>query len=420
MDKRKIGKWILLLIAIIILFYFFKAYTLYDVGSYMFEWNLDNSQGSVLLLLFIYLVEIHTILILWNFLLHTISVDVSLLLDRISEYFLKKKKIQLSILCIRFKYGVSKSMFFLRSKWWRLGSSNDGKIVWNSINMSPIKDIIIGIGFFFISLPALIAILFTAISLEWFGINEIQNKWADFSNLEFDVWDAAKMLPPLTVVILVVFIWYFISFKGNIRRAIAQSNRKNMEDIIQKQRNLAQLIGDCLYPIALNLEYVINCQELLADLWIHSKFPNYEAETFRLRKYDVKEIPKLEIISQKFNELKASGNWSSSKAFSSLKYEFLTLMVESCIWNSKKLNEVFFTKESLQMIIDDAKQPMFEYSKEEISKMREDYLAVIPGTVVGSLTLLYKLRRYYDKMDKLLSFKSDKVGRVLRMFTGKE
>lgn len=52
--------------------------------------------------------------------------------------------------------------------------------------------------------------------------------------------------------------------------------------------------------------------------------------------------------------------------------------------------------------------------------MRENYLDWIPGRIVGSLELLYKFCRYYDEMNRLLNFRSDKVGRALRIFTGKE
>lgn len=74
----------------------------------------------------------------------------------------------------------------------------------------------------------------------------------------------------------------------------------------------------------------------------------------------------------------------------------------------------------MKKLVDDAKCPIIEYSKEGIHKMRENYLDWIPGRIVDSLELLYKFCRYYDEMNRLLNFRSDKVGRALRIFTGKE
>lgn len=426
MDKRKIGRYLLILIILGAVFFVFKRYNLRDIWNNVVEFNLEIAQKKFIWLFLIYWGEIFIILIFWDLIVHKISMAASLLLDRISEYLLKTKKIRLSILFIRLNFGVSKLMYFLRLGWWTYGSSEDDKIVWNSIRRPAIKDTILSIFFSLIKLPALIAILLSAISLKYFELNDIQEIVKNISSFKFDFWEDIKVLSPLTVVVLIVFIGYFISFRGNIRRAIAQANRKKMEDIIQKQRDLVQTIGDSLYSIASNLQYVIMCQDLVADLWIHSRFPDYNDKHYMSRSdwniesYCFEDIPELETISQKFDELNANENWSFSRAFSSYKYELLALVARSNLLNLKKLNRTFFTKEGIRILIADAERPLIEYSKEEIQKMREDYLDGIPGRIVDSLALLYKFCRYYDEMNKLLNFKSDKVGRMLRMFTGKE
>lgn len=426
MDKRKIGKYFLILIVLVVAFFVFRSYSLRDICYDIIEFNLEMSQEKFIWLFLIYWGEIFTILISWVLLVDIISVEVNLLLDRLSEYLLKTEKMRLAILCIRVNYGFSKLMYFLRLGWWIYGSSEDDKIVWNSIRRPPIKDIFLGVFFSLIKLPALIAIFLSAISLTYFELNDIQEIVKNLGSFKFDFWEDIKLLAPLTVAVLIVFIGYFISFRGNIRRAIAQANRKKMEDIIQKQRDLVEVIGGSLYSIASNLQYAIKCQDLVADLWIHSRFPDYEDDKCRLRRdtsvesYYFKDIPELKIISQSFDELNTNGNWSASRAFSSYKYEFLTLVSRNSSLNSEKLNEIFFTKEGIKTYINDDKYPMIEVSKEEIEKMRKNYLKWIPRRIVESLKLLYKFCRYYDEMNKLLNFKTDKVGRTLRMFTGKE
>jgi len=426
MDKRKISKYFLILIILVVVFFVFRAYTLEGILNCIVEFNLKMAQENVVWLFLTYWGEILIILIVWDSLILKISVETSCLLDRISADLLKKKRIRLPILCIRLNYSIRKLMFILRLGWVRYSFDDDDKIVWNSITRPPIKNTILEICFSLIKLPALIAMFLTAISLKYFGLNDIQNKLKILSSFEFDFWEAIKLLSPLTVVVLIVFIGYFISFRGNIRRSIAQANRKKIEDIIQKQRDLVEDIGDSLNSIASNLQYVINCQDLVADLWIHSRFPKYNNKQHSLNRdwdienYCFEDILELERISKNLDELNSNGNWSASRAFSSYKYELLTLVARSSLLDSKELNRAFFTKEGMKTLIADAECPRIEYCNEEIQKMRENYLDNMPETIVDSLELLYKLCRYYTEMNKLLNFKSDKVGRALRMFTGKE
>lgn len=426
MNKRKFINWILILFTASIVFFIIETYTLVGIWDHVAKWNLEISQGQVIWLFLIYWSEIFIILLFWDLLVQKISVKVSLLLDRISERLLKAKKIRLAILGIRLNYGIDKLMFFLRLGWWRPGLSDRDEIVWNSIRRPPIKNTILGICFYIIKFPALISLFLVAISLNWIELSNVSNELKSFGSLEFDFWEYIKLLSPLTIFILIVFIGYFISFRGNMRRIIAQANRKKMEDIIQKQRDLSEAIGDSIDLITSNLQYVINCQELIADLWIHSKLSHHADERQRLwiglniESFCFKDIPELEIISKKFDELNSNGNKNAMRAFISYKYEFLTLATRSSFLNSEKLNEIFFTNEGMKKLVDDIKCPRIEYSKEEIYKMRENYLDVIPSRIVDSLKLLYKFCRYYDEMNALLNFRSDKVGRALRIFTGKE
>lgn len=426
MDKRKFVNWILILITLSIVFFIIEMYTPVGIWDYVAEWNLEISQGRGICLFLIYWGEIFLILLFWDLLVKTVSAEVSILLDEISERLLKATKIRLAILGIRLNYCISKLTFFLRPGWWGNGLSDEDEIVWNSIIRPPITDTILGICFSLIKLPALISLFLTAISLRWIELSNMSSELKRLGSLDFDFWEYIKLLSPLTVFVLIVFIGYFISFRGNMRRSIAQANRKKMEDIIQMQRDLSEAIGEAINLMALNLQYVINCQELVADLWIHSKFPHYVDEKQRLwrdlniERYCFKDIPQLEIISQKFVELNSNGNWNTMRAFSSYKYEFLTLATKSGFLNSEKLNEIFFTNEGMKKLVNDAKCPMIGYSKEEILKMRENYLDGIPGRIVDSLELLYIFCRYYDEMNTLLNFRSDKVGRALRIITGKE
>lgn len=425
MDKRKICKWILLFVASISVIFIANTIIRIDVFYAIMKWNLEMSHENSIELFFIYWLEIGIVLALWDLLMYEIYIHTSLILDEKAEYWLQTNRVGLTIWCVRLKYGLGKVMLFLRLGWWKSGSLNNN-VIWNNITRPTIKNTFLGICVSMIKLPALVALFLTAISLEWFEVRDILDTLKAFWNLEFDFWGLAKNLSPLITVILVVFIWYFISFKGIIRRTIAQANRKKMEDIIQQHRILTEVIGMSLYSIASNIEYVINCRELVADLWIYSKFPDYKNEKCMLQRdlnlesFCFKDIPELKNIVDVFGEFNSNGNSGISRTFASYKYEFLTLMSKMNYFSLQKLNEKLFTKQGMESMIADDRYPCVEHSKEEIDEIRSNYLKYMPRRIVESLELLYTFWRYYDEMSKLLNVKSDKVGRALRLLTGKE
>lgn len=387
---------------------------------------MENFNESSIELFFIYWLEIGIVLALWDFLMYKIHIHISLILDEKAEYLLQTNRVRLTIWCIRLNYGMGKVIFFLRLGWLKSGFSGDNNIVWSNISRPTIKNTFLSICVSLIKLPALVALFFTAISLEWFEITDILDTLNTLWNLEFDFWRLAENLSPLITVILVVFIWYFISFKGIIRRTIAQANRKKMEDIIQLHRILTETIEMSLYSIASNIEYVIEHKEPVVDLWIYSKFPEYKNEKcilqrdMNLESFRFKDIPELKDIVDIFGEFNSNGNSGVSRTFASYKYEFLIFMSKMSYFSLQGLNEKLFTKQGMKSMIADDRYPCVEYSKEEIDKIRSDYLKNMPGRLVESLELLYTFCRYYDEMSKLLNIRSDKVGRVLRLLTGKE
>lgn len=381
------------------------------------------SQENFIGLFFLFLIIITVLLLLWDLVIKIFSIEGSNLLKKLAIHQLKKKRIGFSIFCVRLNYGFSKLMYFLRLGWIRMGSDHD--IVWKSINRPPIKDTVFKICFSLIRLRSLIALLLVAISLEWIQLSNVPNQIDNFFRLEFDFAWFMKILPSLAIIVLLACIGYFISLKGNIRRSVAQANRKKMEDVIQKQKDLNEVIGDCIYPIASNLKYVIDCQDLVAELWTYNKV---EVEDKRLdlsRKRNVdyycfKDIPELEYISEKIYELNSIENRSAFRAFASHKYEFISFWASTYALDKGKLNKIFFTKEGIKTQITSDKRPMIKDSDIENNESIERYLEWIPGGIIDSVELLYKFSRYNDEINRMLNFKSDKVGRILRMFTGKE
>ncbi|WKY44428.1 hypothetical protein Q5O14_17765 [Eubacteriaceae bacterium ES2] len=426
---KKIGKYFPVLIIIAAIFYFIKTNTLNDIWNSIVEINLMISNEKAVLLFLIYWVEITVILIFLDILIFFFSVEINCFAEEAAENFLKKGRIRSSILCIRLNYGIKKLMFFLKPKLIIISNSSDNNnTVWNSITKGTTKDFILSIVFSLIKLPALFSMLLTFISLKYFDLNSIQEIWNRFSSSNFDFWEYVKLISPLITVILVIFIGYFTSFRGNIKRSISQANRKKMEVIIEEQRELVEAIGDSLYSIASNLQYVINCQDLVADIWIHGKYPNYNDEKCKLwnnyKDYSnhFEDIGELKTISQKFAELTSNGNGDTFRVFSRYNYDLLSLVADSSRLDIERLNREFFTKEGIKTLIPDPEDFMSEYTeeKERIQKERDNYISMLPGTIVDSLELLYKFCRYYVKMNKLLNINSDKMGRTLRMLTGKE
>ncbi len=426
MDKRKIVKWTIFLTIVVCLAFVVEKNMLGNVWKYIINWNLEFSKENAIGLFLVYWIEILIVLALWDLLMYGIYKHMYLVLGEKAEYFLQTNKIRLTIWCVRIKYGMCKAMFFLRLGWWKSGSSEDDNIVLNNIARPTIKNMFFYICISMIKPPALVALFLTAISLEWFEISDIFVELNALCDLEFDFWGFAKNLSPLITATLVMFIWYFISFKGIIRRNIAQANRKKMEEIIQEHRILTEAIEMSFESIASNIRYVINCKELVVDLWIHNRFPNYKNEeimlqrNFDLESFCFEDIPELNDMVHVFEKLDLNGNRGVSWTFARYKYEFLALISRTSYFSVEKLNEKLLTKQGMKSMLDNDRHTCVKYSKEKIEKIRSNYLEYMPRRIVESLELLYIFYRYYDEMSKLLNVRSDKVGRALRMLTGKE
>lgn len=426
MDKRKIGKWIFGFIVAVGLIFIFKKCTLCNIWNHIVEWNIKISREKIVCLFGIYLIEIFMFLILEDSLVLKFFGDASLFLDNKSKYLLQKEEVGLAIYCIRIKYGISKLMYLLGAGWSKPSFLFKDKIVWNSIKRPTIKEFFLEVTFSLVKLPALIAICLTGISLNWFGINDIQNGMKTLYSYRLNFWNAVQNVSPLTTVALLASIWYFISFEGNIKRAVARANYRKMEEIIEKQRKLTEIIEKVLYLASENLQYVIKCQELIIDLAIYRKFFDYKdyksmsRTALNVENYCFQDIPELVDVVEMLKELNSSGNRGALLVFSSYKYEFLTLMGQSYFLSLEKLNKIFFTKESIAVLFNEDESRKSKYSEQEICKIREDYSNGLQDVIIEGLELLYIFYRYYNKMNKLLNFRTDKVGRTLRMFTGKE
>src|SRR5690606_21290298 len=124
------------------------------------------------------------------------------------------------------------------------------------------------------------------------------------------IWDNFTKLSAIVVFILIIFLGYFVSRYGIIRRAVAQANRKKLEEVVFKHRELSHYITDLISIGSRNIEYAINCYDLIVKYYAYKIKPNASQRRWVTQRYKeskdflFEDIPTLDAFIQGINEMK--------------------------------------------------------------------------------------------------------------------
>ncbi|WP_379893769.1 hypothetical protein [Marinicrinis lubricantis] len=253
----------------------------------------------------------------------------------------------------------------------------------------------------------------------------------------FLIWDNFTKLSAIVVLILIIFLGYFVSRYGIIRRAVAQANRKKLEEVVLKHRELSHYIIDLISIGSRNIEYAINCYDLIVECYAYKIKPivsihaqrRWVTQRYKESKdFLFEDIPTLEAFIQGINEMKLAENSYISRWFLKSKYEFTTLfIVNSYDLKTDQMNRLLFTKKGFEEM---NKPPEkfsrysdsdFEMAIEEIEVETDEFKKyILEKYIIEGIELVFKLYRYLKILENMLSMDSDKFGRSLRALTNKE
>ncbi|MGC5776664.1 hypothetical protein J4O75_30650 [Paenibacillus pabuli] len=307
--------------------------------------------------------------------------------------------------------------------------------------MAPIlSDWIKFLFFLSVSINSILATILTFLTYDESLINNIidysSEKWAD--GLQF-LWDNFTKLSAVVVFVLLIFLWYFVSRFGVRKRAIAQANKKKLEDVIQLFRKLDEPISNVILKGSENIQYAINCYESILEFWMFNKYPgafnqgsrNYLETIWKREGSDYflfKDITELNDLLKDLEPLSAPENKNSAQWFSRHKFELVqfTNITTNQISNLEKYERLLFTKKGFSEMTE-KKHSNFQIQNDmevEESKIKDeqDFFVryVLNRNIVQGIELLYAFYRYTEVINTTLHMESDKLGRGVRLFTGKE
>lgn len=351
-----------------------------------------------------------------------------------TQYAVNRKRLWLLVKLIRIQYGLNKLAYYMRLGWISY-HNEDRKKLKDFIVSFTIIDFVKTMCLSMLKFPTIIAILLTVITYNKTksgGVWIFKNQYW-FIEYSF-VWEHFTKLSALVVLVLILFLWYFVSSKGVIRRSVAQANRKKLEDVIQMHRHLTSHIMNLINTGSENLEYAFRFRESILDYWINKRYPYVSESYFSERRrstnsdyFNFRDIPEIDEIVTEFSRLLSEENRNISLWFSRYQYELIVVLTRIRLMRSIYYEEYLFTRNGFIKVFESKKSEFSEQLdcvKVELEEIRgnceffEKY--VLNSHIIEGMELLYELYRYKQALDGLLQVDSDKIGRVLRIFTGKE
>jgi len=200
-----------------------------------------------------------------------------------------------------------------------------------------------------------------------------------------------------------------------------------METIIDMQREFNVNLGKAIYDSIENLQYFINIQESISETWIEKKYPKHERDKECYREASIEDYPmfknviSLERVVEDFNKLNSTKYRSVFLTFARSNYEFIKLATSFELKDLAYLEMILLTEVGIKNRYKSINVDEYtEYTKDEMELKKKEQLDSFSYWTLEAIEILYVCLRYCDEMNSLLHINSDKIGRTLRMFTGKE
>lgn len=432
-EKSLIMDVLFILICITASIYILHIYTIKEVWNKVIEWNY-NWEWSWYGVFFIFWIEIILLAFIWDLFWFRLNYTFNFFYTELTQIAVKRKRLWLLVKLIRIQYSYNKLSYYMRIGWISY-SINRRKGLIDFIARLTISDFVKSIFLRMFKFPTIFAILLVLVTNDTTKNTGIwilkQNDWIKINTL---LWEHFTKLSALVILILILALWYFVSSKGVIRRSIAQANRKKLEDVIQLHRQLTYHIMALINTGSDNLEYAFRCRELILDHWIYKRYPyaleyySLEGFVFRDSEYFMfEDIPEIREIVTELNNLLSEENQNISLWFSRYQYELIKVLTRARNRNINYYEDYLFTKIGFSRLFElkrseSSQQLDFVKEEEKDIKERSEFFEryVLNRYIIEGMELLYELYRYIYAINRLLHVDSDKIGRILRMFTGKE
>ena len=416
MKFNKIYKIILLLIAIVLLIFFWQV-----IVNFVVSTNLEVSQGNLFALTIIFYLEIICILVIYDLVIIKLYMGVSSCLSKLGQWAIRTKKVSIALYTIRLNYYLLRLSILLRVGWVTYGSSEKNS-VWIGISKLSLTKLLLNIFRFIISIPMFLAFLSACFSLKIlkgdivYYLHKLQEFLRDILQIKVNINDIFSRLPALAALITILpslFFFYFYSQKRYVRKIIDKENSQYFEEVVLLYEKLLIWIDNHIYKLSENFNYVIKCQDSIVEIFLKKEVPNYislaeqqyyiprDIETFRFVEItDLTEF--LEIMSK----LSSDRLRKYTRIFSVKRFDIwrLYLLDFPLLNEEEKIERSFYTKKGMGSKLDNRVTSSCDFNQEQIEKRRREELSRLSWSIYDELELLYRFKRVSDSLRKYLYF----------------
>lgn len=412
MKTSKIIKYISLSLLAILGLLFWR-----NIVSIIISESIEVSQGNLLMLTIIYLLEILFVLCIYDFAIIKLSVYIRCLLCNLGEYFIRMKWVGTALYILRLNYYLLRLTRLLRLGWisYRSGEQNS---VWNGISKRSLVQLTLGIFRFIVSFPVLLAFLLACLSLKILQVDNINNLIAIPEHLKeisrINISEIFSILPALVALVTIIptiFFFYFYSQKREVRKIIDRENSHYFEEVVILYKRLLTWIDKHIYQLSQNFDYVIKNQDSIVEEFLKKQFPAYYDKTNKqhfisilISSFQFIKIEDLCELQDIINQLSSDRLKRFTRIFSIKRFDIWNLYF--CNFNllrkEKTINKLFFTKKGMEHKISDLDSSQYDVTDEEVEQKRKEELSKLSRSIYDSLSLLYELKRASDSLRKYL------------------
>jgi hypothetical protein len=414
MKFNKIYKIILLLIAIVLLIFFWQV-----IVNLVVSTNLEVSQGNLFALTIIFWLEILFILVTYDLVIIELYSGVSYCLSKLGQWAIGTNKVSVALYTTRLNYYLLRLSRLLRVGWVTY-ASDENNSVWIGISKLSLTQLSLNIFRFIISTPMFLAFLSACFSLRLLKVDfayyshKLQEFLRGILQIKVNIGDIFSRLPALVAlmtILPILFFFYFYSQKRDVRKIIDKENSKYFEEVVLLYEKLLIWIDNHIYELSENFNYVIKCQDSIVEIFLKKEVPNYislagkqyyipgEIETLRFV-----EVTDLTEFREIMSKLSSDRLRKYTRIFSVKRFDiwYLYFFDFPLLSEEEKIERSLYTKKGLSYKLDNRHTFPYDFTQEQIEKRRKEEQALLSWSIYDKLELLYRFKRVSDSLRKYL------------------
>lgn len=423
MKISKIFKYISLLIAVILLLFFWKI-----MINEVISTNLKVSQGNLFVLTFIFWLEIIFLLVIYDLVIFNLYSIIRYYLRELGEWAVRTKKVSCALYIIRLNY------YFLRlSRLLRLGwvtyDSDEKSLVWIGISKLTLTKLIFNIFKIIISIPMLLAFLSACFSLRILRVDithylsKFQEILISILQIKVNISDVFLRLPAIVALVTIlptVFFFYFYSQKREVRKVIDKENGQYFEEVILLFERLLIWVNHHIYQISENFDYVINCQDSIIEMFLEKKIPNYvsltEKKYYRpkgIEGFSFLDIANLSELEEIVTKLTSDRLIKFTRIFAVNRFDIWQFYLRdfNSLSEEEEIEKLFYTQKGMASKLANRYTYPYDVTKDKLEQERKEERLCLSCSIYSDLELLYRLMRmknslrsylYSSRMERLI------------------